>query len=233
MRKTRLVQASFSDRDPKLAAETLDALFEAYIEMNIQRKYQATEQATDFLTNQIATVRAEIEANENKLQEYGKEKNIIALSNSENTVIEKLGELNKALTDAQIDRINKETYYNEIRDGHAGLHPQCPEQHAGTELGEEYNRLYRDYVKRSETFLPEYPEIQSLKAELETAKKALEDETQAVINRAYTDFQAALSRERALGRRVQHAEEGRLPAQQQRHPVQQPFDPDPEPEEPA
>lgn len=198
VRKTRLVEVSFSDRDPKFAAEALNALFEAYIEMNSQKKYQATEQAADFLASQITSVRAETEANEKKLQDYGKEKNIISLSNSENTVIEKLGELNRALTDAQIDRINKETYYNEIRIATPDYIPNALNNTLIQNLGEEYNRLYRDYVKRSETFLPDFPEIQSLKAELDTAKKALEDETQAIINRAYTDFQTALSREQAL-----------------------------------
>jgi capsular exopolysaccharide synthesis family protein len=198
VRKTRLVQAGFSDRDPKLAAESLNAFFAAYIEMNIQKKYQATEQATDFLASQIATVGAEIEANEKKLQEYGKEKNIIALSSTENTVIEKLGELNKALTDAQIDRINKETYYNEIRIATPDYIPSALSNPLIQKLREDYSRLYRDYVKRSETFLPAYPEIQGLKSELDTAKKALEDETKALIMRAYTDFQAALSREQAL-----------------------------------
>ena len=196
--KTRLVRASFSDPDPKLAAETLNALFEAYIEMNVQKKYQATEQATDFLANQIAAVRAEIEGNEKKLQEYGKEKNIIALSSTENTVIERLGELNKVLTDAQIDRVNKETYYNEIRLATPDYIPDALSNPLIQKLREDYSRLYREFVKRSDKYLPDFPEIQSLKAELDTAKKAMEDETQALIKRAYSDFQAALTKEQAL-----------------------------------
>jgi succinoglycan biosynthesis transport protein ExoP len=198
VRKTRLVQASFSDHDPKFAAEALNSLFDAYIEMNVQKRYQATEQATDFLTKQIATVQAEIEESEKKLQEYGKEKNIIALSNTENTVVEKLGELNKALTDAQIERINKETYYNEIVVATPEYIPDALTNPLIQRLREQYNRLNGDYVKKSETFLPSYPEMQSLKAELDTAKKALEDETQALIRRAYSDFQASLKREQAL-----------------------------------
>jgi succinoglycan biosynthesis transport protein ExoP len=198
VRRTRLVQASFSDHDPKFAAAALNALFDAYIEMNVQKKYQATEQATDFLTTQIATVQAEIEKSEKELQAYGQEKNIIALSSSENTVIEKLGELNKALTDAQIDRVNKETYYNEIVVATPDYIPDALANPLIQKLREEYSRLNREYVKKSETFLPNYPEMQSLKAEMETAKKALEDETQALIKRAYSDFQAALKKEQAL-----------------------------------
>jgi succinoglycan biosynthesis transport protein ExoP len=198
VRRTRLVQASFSDHDPEFAAAALNALFDAYIEMNIQKKYQATEQATDFLTTQIATVQAEIEKSEKELQQYGQEKNIIALSSTENTVIEKLGELNKALTDAQIDRVNKETYYNEIVVATPDYIPDALANPLIQKLREEYSRLNRDYVKKSETFLPNYPEMQSLKAELDTAKKALEDETQALIKRAYSDFQGALKKETAL-----------------------------------
>jgi succinoglycan biosynthesis transport protein ExoP len=198
VRKTRLVQASFNDHSPRLAADTLNALFAAYVEMNIRKKYQATEQATDFLAGQIQSVRSEIEANEQKLQEYGKSKNIIALSSSENTVIGKLGELNKALTDAQIDRINKQSYYNEIKVATPDYIPDALTNPLIQKLREDYGRLYREYVKRSETFLPEYPEIQSLKVELDAAKQALEDETQALIKRALTDYQSAYAREQAL-----------------------------------
>jgi capsular exopolysaccharide synthesis family protein len=198
VRKTRLVQASFSHPDPKFAAETLNSLFDAYIEMNVEKRYKATEQATDFLATQIASVQAEIEASEKKLQDYGEQKNIIALSSTENTVIEKLGELNKALTDAQIDRVNKETYYNEIVVATPDYIPDALANPLIQKLREEYTRLNRDYVKKSETFLPNYPEMQSLKAEMDTAKKALEDETQALIKRAYSDFQAAQKKEEAL-----------------------------------
>ncbi|UCE40560.1 MAG: polysaccharide biosynthesis tyrosine autokinase [Candidatus Aminicenantes bacterium] len=198
IRKTRLVQASFSDSDPELAAETLTSFFDAYIEMNVQRKYQATEQATDFLSTQIAMVQAEIEESERELQEYGEEKDIVVLNSTENTVIEKLSELNRALTDAQIDRVNKETYYNEIAVATPDYIPDALANPLIQKLREEYNRLNREYVKRSETFFPDHPDMQSLKSELDTAKKALEDETQALIKRAYSDFQAALKRERAM-----------------------------------
>lgn len=198
VRRTRLVQASYTDPDPKFAAETLNSLFDAYIEMNVQKRYLATEQATDFLSKQIASVQAEIEESEKKLQEYGQSKNIIALSSSENTVIEKLGELNKALTDAQIDRVNKETYYNEIAVATPDYIPDALANPLIQKLREEYSRLNRDYGKKSETFLPNYPEMQSLKAEMDTAKRALEEETQALIKRAYSDFQTALKKEEAL-----------------------------------
>ncbi|MGZ5454748.1 MAG: polysaccharide biosynthesis tyrosine autokinase, partial [Candidatus Aminicenantales bacterium] len=55
-----------------------------------------------------------------------------------------------------------------------------------------------EFAKASETYLPDMPRFQQLKAELDSAKKALEDETKAQVNRAYTDYQAALRNEQAL-----------------------------------
>jgi len=78
LRRTRLVDLTFTHTDPQLAADVLNAMIEAYIEMNVARKYEATEQATDFLTTEIETVRKDIEAKEQKLQEYGQSTNILA-----------------------------------------------------------------------------------------------------------------------------------------------------------
>jgi succinoglycan biosynthesis transport protein ExoP len=198
IRQTRLVEVSFEDHDPKFAADILNALFDSFIDMNIQKKFLATEQATEFLTNQIDSVRAEIAEKEKKLGEYGAEKNIIALSDKETTIVEKLGELNRALTEAQIERVKKETYYNEIRITSPDYIPEALTNALIQGLREDYARLTREYMKKSETFLPDYPEMQRLKTELDSAKESLKNETQNLIKGAYSDYQAALKKEKSL-----------------------------------
>ncbi|MBW1935572.1 MAG: polysaccharide biosynthesis tyrosine autokinase [Deltaproteobacteria bacterium] len=198
IRNTRLVEVRFKHHDPQFGADVVNALFESFIDMRIEMKYKATEQATAFLEDQIMSLRSEIEAQEKEFQEYGAEKNIIALSDKETTIVEKLAELNKALTAAQIDRIGKETYYNEIKVASADYIPDALSNPLIQRLREEFVRLKREYIKKQETFLPEYPEMQRLKAELESAKQSLETETNALIKGAYSDYQASLKRERSL-----------------------------------
>ncbi len=53
VRLTRLVDVSFDARDPKLAADCVNDLAAAFIDLNINMKYAATEQATTFLSEQI------------------------------------------------------------------------------------------------------------------------------------------------------------------------------------
>ena len=198
--ETRLVEVYFSANDPQFAADALNALFDSFIDMNIQKKFQATEQATEFLSDQIASIRTDIEEKEIELGEYGAEKNIIALSDKETTIVEKLGQFNRALTEAQLDRVNKETYYNEIRVASPDYIPEGLTNPLIQKLREEYARLTREYLKQSETFKPEYPEMQRLKAELDSATESLKNETQNLIKGAYSDYQAALKREQSLER---------------------------------
>ncbi len=198
IRGTRLVEITFDAEDPIFAASALNNLFDEFIDMNIEARYQATEQASEFLIKQITSLQAEVSQKERELQSYGAEKNIIALSDTETTIIDKLGELNSALTSAQIERVNKEAYYSEIRGASPDYIPEALTNPLVTKLREDYVRLNTEYRKKEETFRPDYPEMQRLKVELDSAKLALANETQNLIKGAYSDYQAALKKERSL-----------------------------------
>jgi capsular exopolysaccharide synthesis family protein len=198
VRQTRLVDVSFRAADPKLAADGVNALFDSFINMSIESRFTATEQATEFLTQQIASLRSDIERKETQLQAYAGEKNIVALSDKETTIVSKLAELNTALTQAQIERVNKEAYYNEIKNASPDYIPSGIDNPLITNLKQEYARLSRDYSRKQGQFGPEYPEIQRLKTDMESTKKSLETETKNLVNAAYSDFQAALKRENSM-----------------------------------
>jgi len=197
--QTRLVEVKFKDGDPKLAAEILNTFFDAFIGMNIQKKYQTTAQASEYLAEQIKNTSDEIENIEKTFQQYGIDKNIVTLSDRDTTVVEKLSALNRALTEAQINMIQKESYYNEIKNA---TPDNIPAAITGIpliqRLREDYARMSREYSKNQETFLPDYPEMKKLKAELDTTKASLDNETKALIRSAYTDYQAALNKYRSL-----------------------------------
>lgn len=198
IRMTRLVEVSFKSRDPVLSANVVNTLFDSFIERDIQAKYKATAEATEFLSKQVEDLKKEIEHGERKLQEYSAQKNIIALSEKETTVIEKLAELNRALTEAQIERIKKEAYYNEIKNATPDSIPEVMKNPVIKTLQEDYLRLSREYTKKSQMFKPDYPEMVRLKAELENARSAFENEVRNIIKGAYSEYQAALKKEISL-----------------------------------
>jgi succinoglycan biosynthesis transport protein ExoP len=198
VRLTRLVEVSFAAGDPKLAAECANELAAAFIDLNINIKYAATEQATTFLSEQIKGLQSEIEQKGKQLQGFEAEANIVALSDNETTVIDRLSQLNKALTEAQIDRSQKEATWNGLKNVGPDYVPEAINNLLIQRLREEYVRFKREYQKMEERFQPDYPELQRTKVEMESARKSLEDETQNLVKGAYSEYQTALNKERSL-----------------------------------
>jgi succinoglycan biosynthesis transport protein ExoP len=196
--RTQLVDVKFSNRNPKLAAEILNALFDGYIDMIVRKRYSASEQATEFLNTQIAELRAQIGEKEKELNQYGSEKDILPLSASEAPTVSRISEVNSALTAATLDKINKINYYNQLKAAPLGEIPDAPENSLIQRLREQYITLSSQYANRLATVRPEYPEMQRLKSELDAATEALRNETQNLIRNAYIDYQAALRKEQSL-----------------------------------
>ena len=118
---------------PRWAADCANTLVDTYIDFNINMKYAATEQASQFLSEQIRTLQGDIEAKEKQLQQLEADANIVALSDKETTVIDRLGELNRALTEVQIERVKKEAVWSELKNAQRRLYPGGHKQPAHSE----------------------------------------------------------------------------------------------------
>jgi capsular exopolysaccharide synthesis family protein len=196
--RTRLLLVLFRSRDPKFASTTLNALLNEYVDMIIKQRYEASEQATQFLKDQIAAVRAEIEGGEKKLSEYGSAKDILPLTAAETPTVSKLADVNRALTEATIDRVNKYDTYSQLKSGTLTDLPGVPANSPVQRYRDQYMTLSQDYARRLATVKPEYPEMQRLKSEIDSVKDALLYEQRKLVDAAYTDYQAALNKERSL-----------------------------------
>jgi len=195
---TRLLRVTYSDSNPKFASDTLNTLLDEYIGMIINQRYEASEMATQFLKSQITAVRTEIEEGEKKLGDYATSKNILPLTASETPVVTRLSEVNKALTDATIDRVNKLDLYNQLKAGYLPDTSATAQNTPVQRLRDQYATLTQEYARRQGTLRPEYPEMQRLKSEIDSVKAALDAETKKLSDAAYSDYQAALSKEQSL-----------------------------------
>ena len=195
---TRLVDVHFKSHEPKLAAEVVNTFLASYIDWNIETRFAETKQASAFLSDQINTVKAEIQEKEQQLQNYSAERDIFVLNDNETTIVDKLSALNKALLEAQIERVKKETYYNEIKIASPEYIPESMTNSLIQKLREDYLLLNREYLKTQEKFGPDYPAMKRLETEMNSVKLELEEETQNFIKGSYSDYRAAQKKEDSL-----------------------------------
>ena len=99
---SHLVTIFFMDRDAELARDVANAVADAYQRFSLEAVYSTTDQASEFLTKEVARLQAEIADLERSLQEYGSSKSILALSDGAQDISEQaLADLNMRLTQSR------------------------------------------------------------------------------------------------------------------------------------
>ena len=194
IRDTKLVEVSFTSPSPILATEVVNTLAVEFIDFSIEKRYETTQQASDFLGEQIANLRDDLAAKERELQRYGQEKELFFLSDTESTAVSKFADLNKAYTQAQIDRIRAEAAYLELKSLKANSLPQFVNNPVIQQLKTEYTVIKNEYEEKSKKFKPSYPEMIQLKAKLDS----MWNELKKAVDVAESEYNSALKKEVSL-----------------------------------
>ena len=198
IRNSRLARIHFDTNYPELSAQVTNALATAYIQQNLETRFTATEQAKDWLTKQLEDLKAKVERADEALQAFGLKHDIVSLDEKENVTMQRLTELNEALTKAESERMAKEAFYKQTKDRHSDSLPSILENKLIIDLKQAYIQLEAQYMKLSETYKPEYPEMLRLKSQMETLQKRLEGETDKIVTGIKNDYESSLRKEDLL-----------------------------------
>ena len=198
IRDTKLVEVSFTSTSPILAANIVNALAEEFRDFSIEKRYETTQQASNFLSEQIANLRKDLTEKERELQRYGKEKELFFLSDNESTTVSIFADLNAAYTQAQINRIKAEASYRELKSLKVDSLPQFVNNDLIHDHKTEYTRIKNEYEEKSKTFKPSYPGMITLKARLDSMRRELQNEIKKAVDAAETEYNSALKEESSL-----------------------------------
>ena len=114
---SRIVDIRYRSTDPALASTIVTTLMHTYVENNFKARFESTMQASDWLSKQLVDLQMKVETSQEKLVRYQKEHESLGIDDKQNITTEKLGELNKELTQAESERMDKEASYRLIESG--------------------------------------------------------------------------------------------------------------------
>ena len=98
---SRLIEVRFEAENPQLAAQIVNAHLQNYIEPNFRSKYDATTQASNWLSSELEELRIKVEKSEDARIAYERENQIWQIDEKQDITTQKLADLSKAVTDAQ------------------------------------------------------------------------------------------------------------------------------------
>lgn len=195
---SQLLEVSFESQDPQLAALVVNRHLQNFVELNYRTRYEVAKRASDWLERQLADMKARVEQSEDARLNYERQNQIWTVSESQDITTQKLGELNRQLTEAQADRMKAEASYAMVREGRLDALPAVQQSPVVQDLIRQENALRSQYADALNRYGPAYPSVVRLKAQLDTVEKALTAQKQLIARAVETEYRAAVQREQLL-----------------------------------
>lgn len=206
----QLIQFDYSSESPELAARIANAYADAFINSSLQRRYEASAYARNFLQRQIAKTRASLERSERQLVAYAQAEGIINTTadgpnrggDAGSLQGQSLVSLNQALAEATARRVAAEgSYRHSLASG-----PTSDVTTSTQALRQSRAALEAEYQEKRTSMKPQHPEMISLQSRIQELDRQIARETSSVSssrsNTFLAEYRAALSAERALQERV-------------------------------
>jgi polysaccharide biosynthesis transport protein len=198
IRNSRLVDVSFESHDPRLAADIVNTLANEYIQMNFETKFSSTTTASEFLAKQLVDLKSKVEKSEEELVHFSQQHDIYEISDKENVILQKLSDLNTALTSAQSDRIQRESVWKIVQQAGQGNFPDLLRNKLIEELETNLATLKVQQAKLSAAFRPGWPELDQITGQVLEAESQLAAERKRAIRNSETEYRTAVKREELL-----------------------------------
>lgn len=201
---TPLIEIRIADPDPQYSARFVNSLVQAYIEQNFNMRYRSAQQVSAFLAKELSDLKVKVEDSQASLAKFQKEVGILGTDNKQNIVMEKLDDLNRELTQAQADRIQKEAVYRATLSGDPELLPGASDGQVIKDLKNEQARVADSYTQATAQMGAAHPQVKQLQNELNQVDTALKAEYAKMAERQGKAYFIAKHREDMLSEALEH-----------------------------
>ena len=204
-----LVDIVFTSPDPRLAAALANGHAQTFIDRNLEFKFLASQDATDWLGDRLAEQRAAVEAAEAGLHRYRQEHGAVSFEDSEDVTVQRLVELNGAVTRAKTELIAKQAEYLRLEAASSeptalDTLPVIASNSFIQQLKGELAVAVRQRAELDATLGPRHPDMVKAQTAIDIAQARLEGETNKVVQSVRNEFLAAQAQERSLARELEN-----------------------------
>lgn len=204
VRKSRLVRLHFDSTDPFFAAKAANTLAQSFININLERRFEASSYAKTFLEEKLLQTKAKLEDSERELVKFSRDSQIINIDDKQSTLGQNVQEYNAAVSKAEQERIRAEVLFRQAQENPDGL-ALVRDNAAIVALRASKAKLEAEYQDNLKVFKPAFPKMLQLKGQIEEVDKQIRDEVQDVRRTVEGTYRAARSQEAALKGKLDNA----------------------------
>jgi polysaccharide biosynthesis transport protein len=191
--QSRLIEVHFEAEDPQLAAQVVNTHLQNYVEENFRSKYDATTQASNWLSAELEELRIKVEKSEDARIAYQRENQIWQIDEKQDITTQKLADLSKAVTDAQTDVAQKEALYRMAVSGNVDALPAARNNDVISNLLRRKAELDELYAEALDQYGPNYPKVVRLQSQQKEVEQNLATARKTMVESVEEEFATARS----------------------------------------
>ncbi|WP_295577851.1 polysaccharide biosynthesis tyrosine autokinase [uncultured Lamprocystis sp.] len=198
VRNSRLVRLHYNSPDPKLAAAILNNLAKSYINLNLERRFDATTYARNFLQERLQQVKAKLEESERELVDLSRREEIISVDQKESVITGNLTAASAALIEAGKQRMGAESVYRQMLATRGQGLTQVLESKIIQDLKQTKAKLEAQYQENLSTYKPAYPTMLQLRGQIKQVDAMINEEVGNIRAAITSNYEAAKAEESML-----------------------------------
>jgi len=200
---SRLLDVTFSTTDPQLAAKAVNTHIANFVEQNFTSRYEAATQASNWLAKQLDELKAKVERAEDARIAYERSNQIWTIDEKQDISSQKLADLNRELTGAQTDRINKEAVYQSAQAGNYDAIPAVRLSGVIQDLSKQQGMLSAQHAEALSQYGPRFPRVVRLQEQIKELNQAVTREKINIANQVEAEYRGAHQREALLSKALE------------------------------
>jgi capsular exopolysaccharide synthesis family protein len=199
---TNLVTITITSPDPVLAAQIANQHVKEYERQQRAMQTGQSEEAKDYLKSKLLDVKNDLTNSEIALNDYRTKNHIIpgliSLDGKDAIVLDRLSDLQKDVTQAQVARIGLEAQHSLIKKHQYSSLPTVMDDPAIQEMNKTLDGLYSQRAALASQFKASYPPLAKLDAQIGETQARIAVMTNQKVNALETEYEEAKDKENQL-----------------------------------
>jgi capsular exopolysaccharide synthesis family protein len=199
---TYLLLISYRSTDPRLAAEVANGVARSYVDLTYNIRFRSSSSLASFMEKQLEELKAKMERSSEALSRFERELNVINPEEKTSILSSRLLQLNTEYTNAQTDRVRKESAWKSVQSGSlesAQVSTQGENLKTLSGKLDEARQKFEDVKTHYGANHPEYRKAAVQVAEIE---RQLRDSRQNAALRVEVEYRESANREAMLKKAV-------------------------------
>lgn len=204
VRNSRLVRVHFDSPDPEFSQRAANAIAEAFIASNLERRFDSSSYAKTYLEDRLQELKLKLEDSERQLVAFAQQEQIVSSGEGSATLSEQnLGTLNAALAEASRERIRAEARWRQAQASTGTvLLGEIGENSIIKSLQERRATLNAEYQDKLRLYKPAFPAMVQLKGQIDEVERQIGVEVGNIKSAIQAEFLAAQEQERLLNEQM-------------------------------